>query len=523
MAQELGHNYGREHVDCGNPDDIDGSYPYPPCQIGDAGQDKYYGFDTRARTPIAPTAAADFMSYGNRTWVSDYTWRALLNSFAGMGAPSVQPTLVNAGEVVYAAGYIDMAINQGKLNSLLVLPPASVPPQTLAGAMQPANVAHGDEPLATYRLRLLDAANAVLHEEVLAPVLMDDHSETSNPALFSTTFVAPAGTVAKVQLLADAAVIETLKVGSGKPTVTVQKPVSSEAVDAGLAVAWTAHDPNPADTLRFTVQYSYDNGGHWHTLATDLAGAPDGKNTFAIADLGSLHGSNGNSARMRILASDGYNTGIGLSAPFTVANRKPDVALFAPVAGQSIPAAIPVLLSGAATDAEDGGLGDAALTWQVDGASVGAGRDLAVYGLAPGHIPPRSPPPTQPAMHARSRPVSRSHRSAFHSRWRRCWMASAMTTPMPPALMLPLRLMAMVRRRMYASCVREMPCGPASAVWNSAPRRPAPLPGCGSMWTTAGMPRHSQLTTASLPAKTATSSRSRVTAAVVLRHRVPAD
>ena len=46
---------------------------------------KYYGFDVANQTPIAPTAAADFMSYiGRRNWVSDYTWRALINKFTAV-------------------------------------------------------------------------------------------------------------------------------------------------------------------------------------------------------------------------------------------------------------------------------------------------------------------------------------------------------------------------------------------------------------------------------------------------------
>ena len=78
MAQELGHNYGRKHVNCGNnPDDIDNNYPYPPCQIANVGADSYYGFDVTTRQPIRPNQTADFMSYANRSWVSDYTWRRI--------------------------------------------------------------------------------------------------------------------------------------------------------------------------------------------------------------------------------------------------------------------------------------------------------------------------------------------------------------------------------------------------------------------------------------------------------------
>ena len=88
MAQELGHNFGRKHVNCGSPDNVDNSYPYPPCQIAPVGQDSYYGFDGKTLTPIRPDGATDFMSYGGNNWVSDYTYLAVLN--ARGTAPAVE-------------------------------------------------------------------------------------------------------------------------------------------------------------------------------------------------------------------------------------------------------------------------------------------------------------------------------------------------------------------------------------------------------------------------------------------------
>ena len=79
MAQELAHNDGRKHVNCGSPDNIDNNYPYPPCQIANVGADSYYGFDVASLSPIRPNETADFMSYSFRSWVSDYTWRGLTN------------------------------------------------------------------------------------------------------------------------------------------------------------------------------------------------------------------------------------------------------------------------------------------------------------------------------------------------------------------------------------------------------------------------------------------------------------
>jgi len=376
MAQELAHNYGRKHVNCGNPDDIDSGYPYPPCQISNTGPNNYYGFDVRSQTPIRPDGAADFMSYATNLWVSDYTWKALLNAFA-VAAAADNPTPA-AGEVVFATGYIDQAINQGVVNYLLTLPAASLPPTTLAQSR------HGADPNAVYKLRLLAANGAILHEEPITPLPLDDHSAESDPALFSVTFAPPSGQVAQVQLMADATAIYTLTPGLGQPTIAVQQPTDNAVIDANLTIQWTASDPDPEDRLLFTVQYSYDNGGHWHTLVADFPGSPTGENVLSLADLGSLHSSSGQTAQIRVIGSDGYHTAIGTSASFSVPNRKPDPFITSPVSGQSFLAGAPALLRGGAIDAEEGGLSGGALAWTVNGNGAGSGEDVALDGLAPG-------------------------------------------------------------------------------------------------------------------------------------------
>jgi hypothetical protein len=383
MAQELAHNFGRKHVNCNNPGNIDNNYPYPLCQIADTGATSYYGFDVRTQTPIEPNAAADFMSYAVRTWVSDYTWRALFNAFAA-AVTGTQSHDLTAENVVFATGYVDLAVNQGQVNYLLVLPQTTLPPQTLARASQARMAEHSTGPDAIYKLRLRDANNTALHEETLALAPLDDHDPESNPALFMTLFNAPAGQVAKVELLADNQVIHTWTPGPGKPVVAVQKPANAVVIDENLVIEWTASDPDPADRLLFTVQYSYNGGSHWHTLVNDFPGSPTGSNKLTLADLGSVHGSNGQTALIRVIASDGYNTTIANSQLFVVPNRKPEPAIFLPARDQTFAAASAATLRGSATDPEDGGLRDGALVWTVNGNPAGIGADVALAGLAPG-------------------------------------------------------------------------------------------------------------------------------------------
>ena len=385
MAQELAHNYGRKHVNCNNPDDIDGSYPYPPCQIANTGADSYYGFDVTTRQPIRPDQTADFMSYANRSWVSDYTWRALLNSFASVSTASAAPAGIDAGNSVFVSGLVDTGAARGEIASVLVLPSASLPPATLQSQqVQTAGADHGGIAHAAYALRLLDSAGTILWEQPLTPLVMDDHVSDSASALFSAVFPQPAGQVATIQLLADATVLDIVTPGINPPSVAIQQPTVWAMIDAALTIQWSASDPDPADRLLFTIQYSHNSGAAWHTLTSNYPSTPAGQYTLILNDLGSLHGSAPNAALLRVLASDGYNTSIATSQPFTVKNRKPYPYIVTPESGQTYPAGQAIMLSGGATDAEDGGLAGDSLRWAVDGTNAGSGAETIAAGLAPG-------------------------------------------------------------------------------------------------------------------------------------------
>ncbi|MCC6456031.1 MAG: IPT/TIG domain-containing protein [Caldilineaceae bacterium] len=386
MAQELAHNHGRKHINCNNPDNIDTGFPYAnPCHIAPVGPDSYYGFDPVTLQPIRPDQASDFMTYGGSRWVSDYTWKALLNKFATTSAASVAPAAADQGDSVFVSGLVDAENNRGEITIVLNLPTNSLPPSTRQlMSVQVAAIQHDDVPHADFKLRLLDSQGTVIHEQPLTLTPLDDHSDESHNALFSTLFPKPAQQVATIQLLADNSVIDTITAGVSVPQVTIQQPTNGAMIENSLTIQWTASDADEADKLLFTVQYSHDGGTSWHTLAINLPSTPDPVNTLTLDDLGSLQGSETGAARIRVLASDGYNTAIATSQPFTVKNRPPEPVIIVPISGQTLVGGEVVLLQGSGMDAEDGGLGEGALQWQVDGVSAGSGSIASVDGLASG-------------------------------------------------------------------------------------------------------------------------------------------
>jgi len=104
--------------------------------------------------------------------------------------------------------------------------------------------------------------------------------------------------------------------------------------------------------------------------------------TFTLDDASGPRGSA--QARVRVIASDGVNTGLDASdADFTVADKAPQPHIDAPQAGATLPPGDVYLIGGAA-DLEDGNLDGAALSWSLDGQVRGTGRELLLTGLTPG-------------------------------------------------------------------------------------------------------------------------------------------
>jgi len=81
MLHEVGHAHGRQHAPCDVPQ-ADPEYPYQGGGIGS------FGFDLGTQELAHPDAHADFMGYCTKSWVSDYTFDALLQRVKVLRTPS---------------------------------------------------------------------------------------------------------------------------------------------------------------------------------------------------------------------------------------------------------------------------------------------------------------------------------------------------------------------------------------------------------------------------------------------------
>jgi hypothetical protein len=105
-AHEWGHNWGRQHAPCGEPSGPDPDYPYGGGAIG------VYGFDVAAQS-LKPPNYTDIMGYCANEWISDYTykgvleWRAARADVAAGIGEAVQPCLLVWGRIVDGAPVLE--------------------------------------------------------------------------------------------------------------------------------------------------------------------------------------------------------------------------------------------------------------------------------------------------------------------------------------------------------------------------------------------------------------------------------
>jgi hypothetical protein len=402
LAHELAHNFTRKHVWCTGCEEgggeVDDGYPYEEpirhtckstatytCRIGLDSVNGYYGFwPNPGATPevVPPVGTGDLMSYYYRRWPSDWTYRGLLSELrdladmqAGDTSPALSPVWAQADEYLFAAGIISLT---GQTTELDAFYRTSEPdPKFVARSYrQELEVAQSDS---TYSLVLEDALGTVLYTHTFAVDPLTDGGLSPGTAIFAEVFPYDEQT-ARIVLKQGEMELASRWVSAHAPTVTLLSPNGGETISNHLTISWIGADED-GDDLRYTVQYSPDDGATWRALALNWIGI-----SFDIdaKDLSTLPGSN--QARIRVIATDGVNTAEDQSdAVFTLPRKSPQAHIVEPKSGGEFGWGSTVVLRGMSLDAEDGLLGDEAYTWTSNlSGTLGTGGELWVSDLPTG-------------------------------------------------------------------------------------------------------------------------------------------
>jgi hypothetical protein len=388
LAHELGHNLGRRHVRCrGDEDNWDPGYPYydeDPCWIGPDDPTAYYGFwnpSVGVTEVISPTEAGDLMSYRDSTWVSDWTYEALLGALRDAGARTPEaslplpPAWAQASDYLFATGIISPTSQTAELDTfyLTTEPEGKFVTRSYEQELETA----GSD--LVYSLVLEDAQGGILYTHTFTAALLLGPGGAPGTVIFGEVF--PYTPAARVVLKQAETELAARAVSAHAPMVTVLSPNGGETISDHLVISWSASDED-GDDLRYTVQYSPDDGATWRALAMDWLGTSFEADA---SDLTTYPGSD--QARIRVIASDGVNTGHDQSdGVFSLARKPPQAHIFEPATGSYFEPGAMVVFRGTGVDAEDGPISEAgSITWasSLDG-SLGSGGELWLNTLATG-------------------------------------------------------------------------------------------------------------------------------------------
>lgn len=373
MAHELGHNFGRKHVDCGDPKNPDENYPYNDCWFGPGGETSYWGFDPISRTPIQPSFAGDLLSYRDTRWTSPYTWNAIwVDGFFGGFPAGLEPVHVasETSSVLMVNGALFLDLGSARLSAFFQVEPGIFDPEKVEEAFAESLAASGEAD--RFVVRLVDAAGTTLQESALPTSVQEDGTEGR---IGFSHFTPWNPATRRVQLVRNDSIWAERFVSPNAPTISIDA-VGLDPAEEEIHVEWSAFDAD-ADPLVFIVQYTPDDGAHWETYRFNYPATGLTMSTRRFPG--------GEQARIRILASDGVLTAAATSEVFYIPDHPPMPLISGVGEGERLPFGKTIDLYALVIDPEDGRLAQPA-TWILAGPSPAshAGDLFRLHDLAPG-------------------------------------------------------------------------------------------------------------------------------------------
>jgi hypothetical protein len=383
VAHETFHTMGRRHTNTAIPvgnapggspgchlsSDSGTDWPYPDNRIrsGDAASNELeVGFDVGARQILLPNTTFDIMSYCVPVWVSAFTYNEVLDN-------ALDTPFFGSNENATVVGPFWL------LSGLIVDGAVDLRPIFEIETAGPDDELTGD-----HTIEVVDSVGTVLFTRRFDPatggtrVVAGESDVESDPSFSQLVPVQASASAIRFRDPAGTLLGEAPIVGV-EPSVVVTFPLSGQTLSGVQTIDWFVTDADSTDHV-FWVQYSPAGGvpPSWRNLAFGIS------ESEITVDFDALPGTAGNGL-IRVVASDGINSGVGLSGAFSVPTSGPSVGIVEPSGGEIYKSSELVWLQGFGFDPEDGTLDDEDLAWESDLAgALGTGESLPVAGLPPG-------------------------------------------------------------------------------------------------------------------------------------------
>ncbi len=374
-GHEIGHSLGRAHPNAGS-DDPSTPNVYENCGHSRSDPGFPYGNLTTSAAPIGPANGStegfdvgdpgfginpavlpssiwnDVMSYCSNQWISDYTYTAMFNYMTAHPSTALTPASpALTGDFLIVSGAINPNSSTGSF--ALVRRVTSV--TGLPGVTQ-----------TTYSLRQYSAANSLLANQNIQTTPFE---EGIPGALNFNHVMAVAAGARRLDLVrnSDSKVLATVAISAHAPVVSNVVLVGApNPVTGVVTLSWNATDADN-DPLTYDVSYSRDNGVTFQPVALGLSAKT------AQIDTASLGGSG--TAKLRVTASDGVNTGSADSPAFTMAPKPPTPYILTPANNIHVQYGQLVDFQGLALDAQDNTVGSQGLVWKNGSTVLGIGGE----------------------------------------------------------------------------------------------------------------------------------------------------
>jgi hypothetical protein len=365
MAHELAHTCSRAHAPCNVAGDacyptyqIIGSGNHPSASIGEIGVD----YVTLQVFDLAKTY--DFMSYCGPTWVSPYTYEALMSCCQGSSGSGGGGA--NEGAEIELRPIELLYVHFMKYrDDVIVLRSPSFHLEGLAPMVwgQPT----------PYFVELHDREGRILEAE---RIYNKDFHTSFDSAHIDFSISLPWQTEAAwVVFKREDQVLHSVEVEETTPEVQLDAPFGGRTMTGQQTVSWSVSGSD--DSMSYILRYSNDERHTWRAVATGIM-----VREWTL-DFDDLPG--GDKCMIQVLASAGFRTGKATSEPFIVTCKPRKPSIISPSNGENVIEGDSVHFFGFAHSPE-GSAEPEALTWSsnIDG-FLGSGPENVIHTLSVGH------------------------------------------------------------------------------------------------------------------------------------------
>lgn len=329
---------------------------HPSASIGEV------GFDYVTLNTFNPANVKDFMSYCGPTWVSPYTYEALMGSSClaaprSVGAPPEIEFPPRPWEILHLhfTKYRDDVIVLGSPSFHLK---GFIP--TVFGQSLP------------YFVELQNKEGRILQAK---RVYNADFHTSLDDAFVHLSVALPWDDQAdKLVFKRENEVIHSVELEETAPEVQLDAPFGGRTMAGQQDISWRVRGRD--EPAAYIVRYSNDGEQTWHAVATGIT-----INEWTL-DFDTLPG--GDQCVIQVLASAGFRTGQATSEPFAVANKRRKPMIISPDNGAIVIEDDSVHLFGFVQSPE-GSVGTEELTWSssING-FLGSGPENVIHTLSVG-------------------------------------------------------------------------------------------------------------------------------------------